>query len=124
GKALVGIWYDTLKIMESNTPEGKAAREAMAKASGSDLAGFEDQLKTTKLFGTPASALAFSQGDLATINDRVRQFLFAHGLLGEGAKSVDVVGIEFPSGKTLGNKDNIKFRFTDSYMKMAQEGKL
>ena len=27
--------------MTSNTPEGKAAREAMAKLSGTDLAGFE-----------------------------------------------------------------------------------
>jgi len=124
GKALVGIWYDTLKVMESNTPAGKAAREAMAKASASDLAGFEDQLKTTKLFGTPAAALAFSEGDMATIMDRVRGFLFTHGLLGDGAKSADVVGIEFPNGKTLGDKGNIKFRFTDTYMKMAQEGKL
>ena len=36
--------------------------------------------------------------------DLVRKFSFDHGLLGEGAKSVDVVGIEFPGGATLGNK--------------------
>jgi NitT/TauT family transport system substrate-binding protein len=124
GKALVGIWYETLGVMTSDTPVGKSAREVMAKASGTDLAGFESQLETTKLFPTPASALSFSQGDLSTVNDRVRQFLFAHALLGTGAKSPDVVGIEFPGGKVLGNKDNIKLRFTDSFMKMAADGKL
>jgi NitT/TauT family transport system substrate-binding protein len=124
GKALVGIWYETLKIMSSNTPEGKAAREAMAKSSETDLAGYEDQLRTTKMFYTPEAALAFSAGDLVGLNDKVRKFLFDHGLMGEGAKSADVVGIAFPDGKVLGNKDNIKFRFSDEYMKMAKEGKL
>ena len=56
--------------------------------------------------------------------DLVRKFSFDHGLLGEGAKTVDVVGIEFPGGKTLGNKKNIKMRFDASYMKMAADGKL
>ncbi len=43
--------------------------------------------------------------------DLVRKFSFSHGLLGEGAKSVDAVGIEFPGGKTLGDAKNIKMRF-------------
>jgi NitT/TauT family transport system substrate-binding protein len=124
GKALVGIWYETLKIMESDTPEGKAARTAMATASGTDLAGFEDQLKTTKLFSTPKSAVAFTDGDLAGIMDKVRFFLFDHGLLGDGAKSADVVGIELADGKILGDKKKVKFRFDDTYMKLAAEGKL
>jgi NitT/TauT family transport system substrate-binding protein len=54
----------------------------------------------------------------------VRKFSFDHGLLGEGAKTVDVVGIEFPGGVTLGNKANIKMRFDASYMQMAADGKL
>jgi NitT/TauT family transport system substrate-binding protein len=124
GKALVGIWYETLKIMESDTAEGKAARTAMATASGTDLAGFEDQLKTTKLFSTPKSAVAFTDGDLAPIMDKVRKFLFAHGLLGNGAASADVVGIELADGKILGDKTKVKFRFDDTYMKLAAEGKL
>jgi hypothetical protein len=49
----------------------------------------------------------------------VRKFSFNHGLLGEGAKTVDVVGIEFPAGVTLGNKANLKMRFDASYMQMA-----
>jgi NitT/TauT family transport system substrate-binding protein len=56
--------------------------------------------------------------------DLVRKFSFDHGLLGEGAKSVDAVGIEFPAGKTLGNAKNIKMRFDPAYMKLAADGKL
>lgn len=49
-KALVGIWYETISKMTANDPAAKAAKEAMAKASGTDLAGFDSQLSTTKLF--------------------------------------------------------------------------
>ena len=41
--------------------EGKAAKEAMAKASGTDLAGFDSQLASTKLFDKPADAEAFTK---------------------------------------------------------------
>jgi len=125
GKALVGIWYDTMKVMSSNTPEGKAAREAMGKASGTDLAGYEAQLATTKMFYTAKEAVAFTtSGQLPAITDSVRNFLFAHGLLGDNAKSPDVVGIEFADGRILGDKSRVRFRFTDTYMKMAADGKL
>ena len=36
--------------------------------------------------------------------DLVRTFSFEHGLLGEGAKSKDAVGIAFPGGQTLGEQ--------------------
>src|SRR6266481_6766907 len=38
-KALVGIWYETISLMKDTGEKGKAAREAMAKLSGTDLAG-------------------------------------------------------------------------------------
>ena len=56
--------------------------------------------------------------------DYVRTFSFAHGLLGEGAKSADAVGIAFPGGSTLGDAGNVKLRFDDTYMKMAADGAL
>src|SRR5664280_21500 len=49
-KALVGIWYETIAKMNSAGADGKTAKEAMAKASGTDLAGFNSQLASTKLF--------------------------------------------------------------------------
>ncbi len=124
GKALAGAWYETLALVTADTPEGKAAREAMGKLSGTDLAGFESQLKTTFLFAKPADAVAFTTSpDLVKIQDLVRKFSFDHALLGTGATSPDVVGIEMPAG-TLGDPNNIKLRFDPTYMQMAADGKL
>src|SRR6267142_1351300 len=61
-KALVGIWYETIALMRDPGDKGKTAREAMAKLSGTDLAGFEAQLKTTRMFYTPKDALVFMAG--------------------------------------------------------------
>jgi NitT/TauT family transport system substrate-binding protein len=56
--------------------------------------------------------------------DLVRNFSFDHGLLGEGARTVDAVGIAFPGGKVLGDAKNVKLRFDADTMKVAAEGKL
>ena len=124
GKALVGIWYETIALMEDPGEKGKAARTAMAKLSGTDLPGFDAQLKTTKMFYTPKDALAFmSSPDMSKIMDLVRTFSFEHNLLGEKVKSKDAIGISMP-GTTLGSRQNIKLRFDPTYMKLAADGKL
>jgi len=75
--------YETLALMLGADPASKVARAAMAKASGTDPAGFESQLATTHLFGTPAEAYAFASGAvLIKTMDSVRRFSFDHGLLG------------------------------------------
>jgi ABC-type branched-subunit amino acid transport system permease subunit len=56
--------------------------------------------------------------------DLVRNFLFEKGLLGNGAPSADVIGIEMPDGKILGDTGNVKLRFTETYMKAAAAGSL
>ena len=61
GKALVGAWYETLALMLAKDAKATAALESMAKASGTDLAGFKGQLATTFLYSTPATAVAASQ---------------------------------------------------------------
>lgn len=125
GKALTGIWYETMALTVAQTPEGKAAREAMAKLSGADLASFESQLKTTHLYADPKTALAATVSPaLVAANDRVRKFSFSMGLFGQGAKSVDAIGISFPGGKVLGDQSNVKLRFDPSYVQQAAEGKL
>jgi NitT/TauT family transport system substrate-binding protein len=125
GKALVGAWYETIALMMKNDAAGKAARTAMAKASGTDLPGFESQLATTRMFATPADAYAFMTGaSVMTTMDLVRKFSFDHHILGEGAKTVDVIGIEFPGGKSLGNKANVKMRFDPSFTQLAVSGQL
>jgi NitT/TauT family transport system substrate-binding protein len=125
GKALAGAWYETMLLMAGKDAKSTAALEAMAKASGTDLAGFREMLATTYLYTTPASAVAATTSpELVKTMDLVRKFSFDHGLLGEGAKTVDAVGIEFPGGVTLGDKKNIKMRFDPTYMKQAADGKL
>lgn len=119
-KALVGIWYETLGLMTSDTDQGKAARAAMGKASGTDLAGFDSQLATTRLFAKAPDAVTFTRSaDVGTTMDRVRHFLFDKHLLGDAAKSADAVGIELADGKVLGDAKNVKFRFTEAYMAAA-----
>src|SRR6202035_2573871 len=89
-KALVGIWYETIALMKEESDKGKAAREAMAKLSGTDLAGFESQLKTTHMYYEPKDAASFVTGpDLVKSMDLVRSFSFEHNLLGEKIKSKD-----------------------------------
>jgi NitT/TauT family transport system substrate-binding protein len=97
----------------------------MAKASGTDLKGFNAQLATTFMYWTPAAALAaVGSPDIISKMDSVRKFSFEKGLLGAGAKTVDAVGIEFPGGKLLGDPKKVTMRFDASYMKMAADGKL
>ena len=125
-KALVGAWYEIMGLMAApDTPAGKAALEAMAKASGTDLAGYRQQLVTTRMFYSPAEAVGFATGsDLVKTMDLVRTFSFDHGLLGEGARSRDAVGIAFPGGTVLGDAGNVKLRFDAEVMKQAADGKL
>jgi NitT/TauT family transport system substrate-binding protein len=124
-KALTGAWYETLAVMQKQDAEGKAAREAMAKMSGTDLAGYEAQLKTTFLYYSAKDAAAFTASpEMVAGADKVRQFSFSAGLFGQGAKSVDDIGIEFPGGKVLGSKDNIKLRFDPTFVQAAADGTL
>jgi NitT/TauT family transport system substrate-binding protein len=125
GKALVGAWYETITLMLQHDAAGAAAIAAMAKASGTDAAGYQAQLATTHLFAAPADAYAFMAGDAVIKSmDSVRHFSFDHGILGQGAPSVDVVGIQFPHDKLLGDAKNIKMRFDPRFTKMAVDGQL
>ncbi len=125
GKALIGAWYETLAVMFKNDAAGEAAQGAMAKASGTDLSGFGRQLATTHIFATPSDAYAFVTGDgVIKSMDSVRKFSFEHGILGQGASSVDAVGIQFPTGKSLGDPRNLKMRFDSGFAKLAMDGKL
>jgi NitT/TauT family transport system substrate-binding protein len=124
-KALTGAWFETVALMSKGDAAAAAARTQMAQLSGTDLAGYESQLKTTKLFYTPQEALAFATAPaLLASNDLVRKFSFDHGLLGEGAPDADHIGIEFPGARVLGDPKNIKLRFDARFVQMAAEGKL
>lgn len=100
------------------------AKTYMAKASGTDLAGYNDQLAATKMYFSAAEAVNFTTSeDLKSTMQKVAGFSFDHGLLGEGAPDASFIGIETPSG-VYGDPSNIKLRFTAEYMQMAADGKL
>jgi NitT/TauT family transport system substrate-binding protein len=125
GKALVGAWYETLAVMLKGDAAAHAAQTTMAQASGTDLAGFGQQLATTHVFATAADAYAFITADAVIKSmDLVRKFSFEHGILGQGASSADIVGIQFPAAKTLGDVRNVKMRFDSTFTKLAVDGKL
>ncbi|MES2492597.1 MAG: putative urea ABC transporter substrate-binding protein [Pseudomonadota bacterium] len=125
GKALVGAWFEVLGIMAKGDAESGKAIAEMARLSGTDTANYQGQLKTTFLYYKPADAAAYVSGsDVMKHMDGVRQFSFAKGLFGPNATSVDAIGIEFPGGKVLGDKNNIKLRYDASFMQMAADGKL
>jgi NitT/TauT family transport system substrate-binding protein len=125
GKALAGIWYETITLMQRKDAQGAAARAAMAKLAGSTPASFDSQLSTTHLYATPKEGVAAASApELVTTMTRVRDFSFSKGLFGPGAKSPDAIGIEFPAGKTLGAPGNVKLRFDARFMALAADGKL
>ncbi len=124
GKALVGAWYEIMGLMSANDKAAIAAKTAMATASGTDLAGFDSQLASTKMFYTPASALELVNSDaLLKTMQKVAEFSFDHGLLGEGAPDAKFIGVEGPKG-IYGDKKNVKLRFDTTYMQLAADKKL
>jgi NitT/TauT family transport system substrate-binding protein len=125
GKALTGAWYEIMAIMSADTPAGIAAREQMAKASGTDLAGYEAQLAATKMFYSANDAVAFATSPkLPATMTKVAEFSFSHGLLGEGAQSSDAIGMSFAKDVVTGDKGNLKLRFDPAFMQMAADGTL
>ena len=121
-KAISGAWYETVQQLAA----GQAASiKYSAAASGDSIESYKEQLKTTALFSTPKSAADFTAGaDIKQKMDLVRQFCYAHGLLGQGIKSVDDVAIAYPDGFVQGRKDRVRLRFDATYMQAAQQGKL
>lgn len=121
GKALVGIWYETLARALSDP----AAKAAMAAASGTDVAGLEEQLATTRLFATPNDALAFTKSDdFKSKTKTISQFLFDKGLLGKGADGAGSVGVAYPDASVYGSAAYVKLRYDTRYMQLAADGKL
>jgi NitT/TauT family transport system substrate-binding protein len=122
GKALVGAWYEVMALMEAGDEE---VLTALAEASGTDLAGYRAQLDSTRMFWTPAEAVAFaSDPALKATMVSVAEFLFDKGILGEGAPSADFVGVAYPDGSTTGDATNVTFRFDTTFMQMAADGAL
>ena len=119
-KAMSGAWYEMMSQMTNDKVLG-----AIAAVSEDTLPSYKEQLSTTHMMykAEEASAMADS-GGLKDKMQLVRQFCYSHGLLGSGIKSPDDVAIKYPDGSVQGKPDRVRFRFDDTYMKMAAGGKL
>jgi NitT/TauT family transport system substrate-binding protein len=119
GKAIVGAWFEVMDIMSSRTDKGKGALADMAKAGGSSLIEYQNQLKTTAMFYKAADAITYTNGEeIKTNMRRVRNFCSKYELLGAGVKADDL-GIKFSDGTVIGNQNKILFIYDASYMQGA-----
>jgi NitT/TauT family transport system substrate-binding protein len=124
-KALAGAWYETTQMMAGKGAASDKVLTEIAAGSQDSLASYKEQLSTTNLFFAPQAAAAFTAApDFKTKMNLVRQFCFAHGLLGANTKSADDVAIRYPDGSVQGKADRIRLRFDNAWMLLAQQGKL
>jgi NitT/TauT family transport system substrate-binding protein len=125
GKALTGAWYEVMGLMSKRGPQAEEALGVMAEASGATTVEYKAQLKTTAMFYKPQAAVDYTTSmEIQEKMNFVRKFCFDHGLLGEGVRSEDAVGISYPDGKVQGSASNVKMRFDTSFMEMAAKGEL
>lgn len=124
-KALVGAWYEAMGIMSKPDRAGGEMVAFMAKASEGTPEMYKAQLRTTQMFYRPEQGIAFTiDPKIKSIMELVRKFSFEAGLMGDGVKSINQIGIQFADGSVLGDQKNTKLRFDTSYMKLVAEGKL
>jgi NitT/TauT family transport system substrate-binding protein len=124
-EALVGAWYEVLSLMSQPGPEADPALAAMAQRSNASLNEYKAQLRTTAMFWTPEAAGDFARSTaIKEKMDFVRHFVFKHGLFGENARSVDIVGIRYPDGTIQGDSRNVKLRFDTRFVDKAKTSQL
>ena len=112
GHALVGAWYEVMGLVEAGDEN---ALTIMADAAGTDLEGYKNQLDATYLYTDPTEAIELMESpDLLATMERVAEFSFEHGLLGDMAPNAGVVGIETPNG-VFGDESNVQLRFDPSF---------
>jgi NitT/TauT family transport system substrate-binding protein len=124
-KAVTGAWYELMAQISKPGPESDKVLASIAEASQDTLPSYKEQLSTTHMFYTPQSAAEMATSEqLKRTMELVRQFCFAHGLLGEKTSSPDDVAVRFPDGSIEGKKDRVRLRFDPTFMQLAAGGKL
>jgi len=124
-EAMVGAWYEVMNLMSQRGPEADKAMTAMAQRSNTTLNEYKGQLRTTAMFWTPEAASDYARGsEIKEKMDFVRHFCFKYGLLGENARSVDIVGISYPDATIQGDSRNVKLRYDTRVVDKAKTGQL
>jgi len=120
-KAIAGAWYEAMTIMNDRGSKRQAeAIKWMADFAGNTVEEFKTQLQTTNMFYTRSDAVQFAtDAKLKTTMDLVRTFAAENGLLKNGAgveQDKNYVGIQFPDGSVVGDRNNVGLRFDTTYM--------
>ncbi len=122
-KAVTGAWYEMLSQM--NGAGADKTLQAVAAVSEDTLPTYKEQLSTTHMFYQPKEAVGLAtSSELKDKMKLVRQFCFAHKLLGDGTKAADDVAIQYPDGSVQGNSARVRMRFDATYMQAAAKGAL
>lgn len=120
-RALLGAWFETVNILQSNTPERTEAIAALAAASGTDAANYEEQLKSVEIFATPDDARNFVERPaLADTLKKVGEYAERNNLL--GSKKPADIGVSLPDQKIIGNADNVLLHFDSSLLDVTATG--
>ncbi len=112
-KAISGAWFEAMATLNGSGQETEDMIATIAQAANVTVDEAKAQLKTTHFYYTPeamSDALTTKAHKQATT--LVRDFCFDQALLGEDAESADYIGIQFADGEILGDKANVKLRFT------------
>lgn len=117
GQAIAGAWYEVTAMLSPNHPKHDDLMSYMATGLATDRQGVEEQLRTIDFFTHDRAAKLVTDPAYKATLDSMRQFAFAHGLLGRGGKNADVIGIELGNGEVLGNPSNVKLRFPVTWLK-------
>lgn len=124
-KAFVGAWYEATGRLKAGGAEADEVKTVMASALGTDEPGLKAQMDTTHFFlGASDAAEFLTSPKTKDIWNYVRTFCFEQGLYGQGADSVDSIGIQHPDSTIMGSDKNVKIRVDPSFVKLAAEGKL
>ena len=125
GKALVGAWYETMALMKDSGAKGdrSADRHGQARPAPIWRASRPARHHHAVLHARGRGRLR-DQPDLVEDDGPGAQVLVRPRPAGQGARTVDAVGIAFPGGKVLGDQGTSSCASMPTYMKMAAEGKL
>ncbi|WP_020209568.1 putative urea ABC transporter substrate-binding protein [Gilvimarinus chinensis] len=120
GKALAGAWYETTAMLDPDHPEHTQFVQYMAEQLNTTAEDLNSQLATIEFFNAQ-EGLSYVTSDSFTVTmERIADFAFAHGLLGDGAPSADFIGIETGTGSVIGSEENVKLRFSTQWMQEIQ----
>lgn len=123
GKALVGIWFETIGLVLQRGNAGENARAMIAELSGITPETYDALLRRTAFFRTPQVVEKGMTSAQAIANfDMRRRIRFQEGML-KNLTSPDQIGIQFETA-VLGDARNIKLRIDPRWVRLAAEGRL